>query len=317
MEIPKNKCLIFGCMGIGGGWNANPISMDDEKAAQTAIEAAMEIGISTFDHADIYTFGKAETVFGRVLKNEPGLRQKMVLQSKASISLGRGPNNSNIYNCSREYLQRHVASIASRLQTDYLDILLLHRPDALMNAEEVAETFYALKKQGLVQHFGVSNMSIHQIQLLKKYWSEPLVTNQLQLSLGYSLALDLGVSVNTRLIPYDSGMQGMLEYCQIQDMTIQAYSPLDRGKYVELPAEPLTGRDLATAQLVAQLSEEHRTTPSAIALAWLFMIPGTIQPIIGTKNPKRIRACKDALSVVLSREEWYSLWITARGENLP
>jgi predicted oxidoreductase len=137
------------------------------------------------------------------------------------------------------------------------------------------------------------------------------------LSLGHSLALDLGVSVNTRLIAYDCAMQGMIEYCQLHDMAIQAWSPLDRGKYIEQPHELLSGKELETAQMVAQFAERHHVTRTAIALAWLLKIPGTVQPIIGTTKPERIGACKDATTVQLSRDEWYQLWLTARGENLP
>jgi predicted oxidoreductase len=317
MERQNNKCLIYGCMGLGGGWNTNPVSMEDEHAAAAAIHAALEIGITRFDHADIYTFGKAEEVFGRVMKNDPGLRGRIILQSKTGIHLRQGPKNANTYNFGREYLLQQVRIIVKRLQTDYLDILLLHRPDALMNAAEVAETFYELKKQGLVKQFGVSNMSVPQIQLLQKYWTEPLAANQLQLSLRHSLVLDIGVSVNTRLIPYDSGMQGMLEYCQLHDIAIQAYGPLDRGLFTGTQGDPLTGRDLETAQLVAHFAERHSVTPSAVVLAWLLMIPGTVQPIIGTTKPERIHACKEATTLRMSHEEWYQLWITARGENLP
>ena len=317
MERHKDKCLIYGCMRLGGGWNSVPVSSDDENKARAAIDAALEIGIDTFDHADIYTFGKAEEVFGRVLKNDPGLREKIILQSKTGIHLGQGPKNANTYNFSKEYLLHQVSLIVKRLQTDYLDVLLLHRPDSLMNAAEIAETFFALKKQGLVKEFGVSNMSIHQIQLLQTYWTEPFAANQVQLSLGHSLALDIGVSVNTRMIPYDSGMQGMIEYCQLHDMAIQAWSPLDRGLYTDNAHETRTDTERDTARLVAHCAEQHGVTPSAIVLAWLFMIPGTVQPIIGTSDPERIRACKGAATVRLSREEWYQLWITARGENLP
>ena len=210
MDLHKDRCLIYGCMGLGGGWNADPVTRDDERNAAAAIHAALETGIDTFDHADIYTFGKAEEVFGRVLKSEPGLREKMIVQSKVGIHLRRGPKNANTYNFSREYILQQVHIMVTRLGTGYLDMLLLHRPDSLMNAAEVAETFHALRKEGLVRNFGVSNMNIHQIQLIQKFWTEPLAANQLQLSLGHSLVLDMGVSVNTRLIPYDSGMQGML-----------------------------------------------------------------------------------------------------------
>ena len=317
MDTNKNKSLIYGCMGLGGGWNRNPVTKADEKVAEMAIEAAMEIGISVFDHADIYNFGKAEEVFGRILKHRPSLRAEMVLQSKVGICRGKNPGDSSIYNLSKSYIVEQVDGILKRLQTDHLDVLLLHRPDVLMVAEEVAETLNLLWRKGKVNHFGVSNMSVSQVKNLQNCCDELLVANQLQLSLGHSLLLDLGVAVNTRLITVDSGMQGMLEYCQEQDMVIQAWSSLDRGLYIDTPHGQLTEKQQATAKLVAALAEKYVTTLTSILLAWLRMIPGNIQPIIGSTKPKRILACKDAISLNISHDDWYELWISARGEKLP
>lgn len=317
MKPNETKSLIYGCMGLGGGWNRNPITAADEKIADEAIEAAMGIGISIFDHADIYTLGKAEEVFGRILKHRPSLRQAMVLQSKVGICLGVGPGGSNIYNLSKTYIIEQVEAILRRLHTDHLDILLLHRPDVLMVAEEVAETFSQLKRQGKVNFFGVSNMSVSQVKNLQRCWPEPLVANQLQLSLGHSLLLDLGIAVNTRLVSVDSGMHGILEYCQEAGMAIQTWSSLDKGLYTETPLGKLTPRQQETARMVAALAEKYRTTSASIALAWLMMIPGNIYPIVGSTKPERILACKDAATLRLSREEWYGLWISARGEKLP
>lgn len=317
MEFHGTRSLIYGCMGLGGGWNTTPITKADERNAEEAIEAAMEIGISIFDHADIYAYGKAEEVFGRILKHKPRLRNRIVLQSKVGICRGLGPNGANIYNLSKNYIIEAVEGILSRLQTEYLDVLLLHRPDALMHAEEIAAAFSQLKQQGKVNHFGVSNMSVRQVSNIQLYCDEYMVANQLQLSLGHTLLLDVGVSVNTRLVSVDSGLQGMLEYCQEKSMAIQAYSSLDKGLYTETPLDKLTPSQQETSTMVAALAHKYNTTSASIVLAWLMMIPGTIQPIIGTTKPSRILACKDALSIKLTREEWYSLWILARGEKLP
>ncbi|SDC71914.1 aldo/keto reductase [Williamwhitmania taraxaci] len=317
MNPIKSKSLIYGCMGLGGGWNQNSITAADERVAEMAIEAAMEIGISIFDHADIYTYGKAEEVFGRILKRRPSLRSEMVLQSKVGICRGANPGDSSIYNLSKTYIIAQVEGILRRLQTDQLDILLLHRPDALLVAEEVAETFDHLKQQGKVKQFGVSNMSVSQVRNLQRCCTDPLVANQLQLSLGHTLMLDLGVAVNTRLVAVDSGMQGVLEYCQETGMTIQTWSSLDKGLYTETPHSQLTDKQQETSKIVAALAEKYSTTPASIVLAWLMMIPMNIHPIIGSTKPSRILACKDASSINITREEWYGLWISARGEKLP
>ncbi len=317
MNPIKSKSLIYGCMGLGGGWNQNSITAADERVAEMAIEAAMEIGISIFDHADIYTYGKAEEVFGRILKRRPSLRSEMVLQSKVGICRGANPGDSSIYNLSKTYIIAQVEGILRRLQTDHLDILLLHRPDALLVAEEVAEAFDQLKQQGKVKQFGVSNMSVSQVRNLQRCCTDPLVANQLQLSLAHTLMLDLGVAVNTRLVTVDSGMQGILEYCQETGMTIQTWSSLDKGLYTETPHSQLTDKQQETSKLVAALAEKYSTTPASIVLAWLMMIPGNIHPIIGSTKPSRILACKDASLINITREEWYGLWISARGEKLP
>lgn len=317
MKTGQINCLIYGCMGLGGGWNRNPLTSDDEKTAHEAIYAALEIGIERFDLADIYAYSKAEEVFGKVIKSNPGLRKKIILQSKSGIMVGKGPDNSNIYNFNKDYLVQQVRAILKRLQTDYLDIFLLHRPDILTHASEIAETFHYLREEGYVKQFGVSNMSVDQIRLIQNYWKEGLVANQIRLSLGHSLALDIGVSINTSMIPYDSGLQGMLEFCQINNVAIQAWGSLDHGLYTRKPLASLNGKELETARLVATLAGKYNVPENSIVLAWLLMIPATIQPIIGTTNPERVRACKAALEVKMSHEEWYELWITARGKRLP
>ncbi len=317
MKTGQSNCLIYGCMGLGGGWNRNPLTPNDEKTAHEAIYAALETGIERFDHADIYAYGKAEEVFGKVIKSNPGLRNKIILQSKSGIMLGKGPDNSNIYNFNKDYLIQQVRGILKRLQTDYLDIFLLHRPDILSHASEIAETFHYLREEGYVKQFGVSNMSVSQIRLIQNYWKEGLVANQIRLSLEHSMAVDIGVSINTSMIPYDSGLQGMLEFCQINNMAIQAWGSLDRGLYTGKPHASLDRKELETAKLVSKLAGKFNVPENSILLAWLLMIPGTIQPIIGTTKPERIRACKKALEVKMSHEEWYELWITARGKPLP
>ena len=310
------KELIYGCMGLGGSWDNSPPSADDFRLAEKAVEAALEAGITYFDHADIYTLGNAETVFGELLKNNSSLRTKIILQSKAGICLHEGVLNSSIYDSSGTYLTQQVEAILKRLHTDYLDVFMLHRPDALMNPKEVGATFNALKKAGKVKRFGVSNMSVSQIQAIQKYCDEPLVANQIQLSLGHSLVLDSGVLVNTKNEIDFNGVEGLLEYGQANKLSIQAYGSLDGGRFTG-NVSLITDDDKNTITLINELAEKYNTTSASISLAWLFKIPGTIQPIIGSTNSKRIAACKDATTIDLSRLDWYNLWITARGEKLP
>ena len=303
-------------MGLGGSWDNSPPSADDFRLAENVVEAALEAGINYFDHADIYTLGNAETVFGELLKNNSSLRTKIILQSKAGICLHEGVLNSSIYDSSGTYLTQQVEAILKRLHTDYLDVFMLHRPDALMNPKEVGATFNALKKAGKVKRFGVSNMSVSQIQAIQKYCDEPLVANQIQLSLGHSLVLDSGVLVNTKNEIDFNGVEGLLEYGQANKLSIQAYGSLDGGRFTG-NVSLITDDDKNTITLINELAEKYNTTSASISLAWLFKIPGTIQPIIGSTNSKRIAACKDATTIDLSRLDWYNLWITARGEKLP
>ncbi len=309
------KELIYGCMGLGGSWDDTPITSKDIMVAEKAVEAALEAGISYFDHANIYTLGKAEQVFGEVLKNNAGLRSRITLQSKAGICIREGAN-SNIYNASKDYLIQQVEQILNRLQINYLDVFMVHRPDPLMDPEEVADAFRTLKKAGKVKEFGLSNMSLHQINAIQQYCDDPLVANQIELSLAHSLVVDSGVLVNRSNRQDYNGVEGLTEYMQKHNMAIQAYSSLAGGRYTgntNLTSE----EDRETIVLLSQTAEKYNTTSAAILLAWLFKIPGTIQPIIGTTNPDRIMACKDAVNIELSREDWYNLWIAARGERIP
>lgn len=303
-------------MGLGGAWNTDPLTAEDISIADAAIDAALEIGITYFDHADIYTLGKAETVFGKLLQNRPSLREKIVLQSKAGIRLKEGPMNSSIYDFSQKYLIQQVDVILKRLQTDYLDVFMLHRPDPLMHPAEVASTFRILKEAGKVKKFGLSNMSMHQISTIQQYCDEPLVANQIELSLAHSLVVDAGVMVNRDNTHDFNGVEGLLAYMQQHKMAIQAYSALAGGRYTG-NTKLASKEDKKTTELINQTAEKYNTTSTSILLAWLFKIPGTIQPIVGTTNPDRIKACKDAIAIELSREDWYNLWINARREKLP
>ncbi|NMO96363.1 aldo/keto reductase [Paenibacillus lemnae] len=315
-NIPASR-IVMGCMGLGGGWDESPLTAEHVKQAHEAVEAALSVGINMFDHADIYTLGKAEQVFGQVLKERPELREQILLQSKCGIRFA-GPNGvPSRYDFSKKHILHSVDRSLERLGVEYLDILLLHRPDPLMDPAEVAEALETLKSSGKVRHFGVSNMHAGQISLLQSYTNIPFVVNQLQMSLQHVGWLDAGVRVNRGNSKDNIFPEGTLEYCQQHHIQIQAWGPLAQGVYTGRPVENMPESIQETAAMVQRLAAEKETTPEAVLLAWLMKHPAGIQPVIGTKHPERIRACGGAELVELSREEWYSLYVSSRGSDLP
>ncbi|WEK55138.1 MAG: aldo/keto reductase [Candidatus Cohnella colombiensis] len=321
--LPLNKNgftasqLVLGCMGLGGGWNQNPLSDNDYKQAHEAVEAALSIGINMFDHANIYTFGKAEKVFGRVLKERPELRDQIILQSKCGIRMAMGDGERGRFDFSKEHILESVDGILTRLGIEKLDILLLHRPDPLVEPEEVAEAFAQLKSAGKVGRLGVSNMSSGQMKLLQAYLDEPLVANQLEMSLLKLDWLDTVVHVNQEAGKLSSFPEGTIEYCRLENVQLQAWSPLARGLFSGQDITTASAEVQSTAALVARLAEEKGVSREAIVLAFLMRHPANIQPVIGTASPQRIIACGDASKVTLTREEWYDLYVTSRGRVMP
>ncbi|MDA3905415.1 MAG: aldo/keto reductase [Bacteroidales bacterium] len=311
----NERNLIYGCMGLGGSWNKNSLTNEDQKKADNIIETALYAGITHFDHADIYNFGKAEQAFGNYLKRNQSLREKLFIQSKTGIIINGGSLGSSIYNLSQNYISNQVDQILKRLSTDYLDALLLHRPDPLTAMEDIAATIHLLKKSGKVKTFGVSNMSTAQIQLLQSYLEEPLISNQIELNLSQSMLLDLEVWVNRVESPKEVGLGGLLAYSQEHNLSLQAYSPLVKGRYSNEGVKD--EKDKITLKLIEELAEKYKSSISGILLAWLWRIPANIQPVIGTTNLKRIQESAAALNVNLSREDWYALWINAKGKKLP
>ncbi|AJY75222.1 aldo/keto reductase [Paenibacillus beijingensis] len=309
--------LVLGCMGLGGGWDNSPVTAEHIKEGHAAVEAALESGITMFDHADIYTRGKAEQVFGQILRDKPDLRESIIIQSKCGIKLGSGEDGSNHFDFSEAHITSSVDGILQRLGVEYLDILLLHRPDPLMEPEEVARAFARLKESGKVRYFGVSNMSAGQIRLLQAYTEEPIVANQLEMSLERIGFLETGVHVNQEAAKDNVFPEGTLEFCRLENIQLQAWSPLAKGLFSGRPLDDQPDHVKKTAQLVGRLAEEKGTTREAVVLAWLMTHPAAIQPVIGTSNPARIRACKDAARLRLTRSEWYNLYTASRGKVLP
>jgi len=304
-------------MGLGGSWSAEPYTSADVDQAAAAVEAAREAGITLFDHADIYRSGKAEAVFGEVLARTPGLRERIRLQTKCGIRLGENGLDA-YYDLSGEAILERVNGSLARLKTDYVDVLMLHRPDPLLDPAEVAAAVGRLMAEGKVRAVGVSNMSAAQIELLQDRLEAPVVANQLEMSLAARAWLESTVLVNHTDGTDYSFPHGTVEHCVRRGIGLQAYGALAQGRYTGAAG----GGDAAareTADLVAAMAAEKGTTGEALVLGWLMKHPAGISPVIGSANPERIRACAGAADVAaaMTRPEWYRLWITARGSNIP
>ena len=314
-HLPSASRLVFGCMGLGGGWTTTPFDEDDVRAAHAAVDAALEAGITVFDHADIYTFGKAESVFGRMLAERPDLRASILLQSKCGIRFAddAGPKR---YDASASWITHSVDGTLARLGIERLDALLLHRPDPLMEPAEIAEAFTALRASGKVDHFGVSNMSGAQMQWLQAALDAPLVANQIELGLGALAWLEEGVTVGQGAAAEVGFTAGTLEYCRASGVQLQAWGPLSQGRFSRAP-EDAAPAERSTASVVAEMAGRYAVPPEAIVLAFLLRHPARIQPVLGTTDPARIAACARALEIELAREDWYALYEVARGGELP
>ncbi|RDU38336.1 aldo/keto reductase [Neobacillus piezotolerans] len=309
--------LVLGCMGFAGDWDTGVIEKGELLEAERGLDTALESGITMFDHADIYKRGKAEEVFGKCLNNRAGLREKIIIQSKCGIRFA-DTENPGRYDFSKNHILGAVDGILGRLGTDYLDILLLHRPDPLMEPEEVAEAFSTLMESGKVRNFGVSNMNVAQMKLLQAYIGSPLVVNQMEMSLKKLDWLDQGVHVNQPAGLGTNFAEGLIEHCMLETIQLQAWAPLAKGIYSG-KEDFMSAAEKETAELVARMAEEKETTKESIVLGWLMRHPANIQPVIGTTNPGRIQNCQDAprQAKLMTREEWYKLYISSRSKRLP
>lgn len=275
--------------------------------ADVHIHSAVEAGIDFFDHADIYAGGKAEEVFGDVVAASPGMREQLMIQTKCGIRHG-------FFDFSKEHIVQSVENSLKRLKTDYVDVLLLHRPDTLMEPEEVAEAFDYLEQKGMVKHFGVSNLNPLQIELLKKNVKQPLLFNQLQLSIMVSGMIDAGFNVNmtnSASVVHDGGI---LEYSRLHDMTIQPWSPFQYGFFEGV----FLGNDKFPElnEVIGRLAAEKGVADTAIAIAWLLRHPASMQPIVGTTNTQRLLDIAKASDITLTRQDWYEIY-RAAGNKLP
>ncbi|WP_057485147.1 aldo/keto reductase [Streptococcus agalactiae] len=277
------------------------------KQAEEVVGTALDLGINFFDHADIYGGGLSELRFRDAIKHLNVNRDKMIIQSKCGIREG-------YFDFSKEYILSSVDGILERLGTEYLDFLILHRPDVLVEPEEVAEAFTKLRAEGKVKHFGVSNQNRFQMELLQSYLDEPLAVNQLQLSPAHTPMFDAGLNVNMlnkASIEYDDGI---VDYCRLKRVTIQAWSPfqidLSRGLFVNHPDY----KELN--ETIAKLAKNYNVSSEAIVIAWILRHPAQIQAIVGSMNPSRLKAIDKANDIALTREEWYDIYRSA-GNILP
>ena len=280
------------------------------KEVEELVETALSIGINAFDLADIYGRGRCEELLGLVLKNRPDLREEMWIQSKCGIRI----EEFTYFDFSKDYIIKSVDGILQRLKIDHLDSLLLHRPDALMESNQVAEAFDLLYKQGKVRNFGVSNQNPMMMELLKKDVKQPLAVNQLQLSAAFTPRFESGFHVNMEDSQAAMRDGSIFEYCQLHDVVIQAWSVLQFGYF----KGNFVGNEKFQAlnQVLDRLAFKYGVTSSTIAISWILRYPAKMQAVVGTTNPKHLREVSQAANFSLTRKEWYEIYLAA-GNNLP
>ncbi len=295
LEVPV---IAVGCMRINSLGKA-----DAERFVQTALEE----GAKFFDHADIYGGGTCEEIFADAIHMNDDVREKIILQSKCGIRKGQ-------FDFSKEHILASVDGILKRLKTDYLDVLLLHRPDALVEPEEVAEAFDLLESAGKVRHFGVSNQNPMQMQLLQKSLKQPIVANQLQLSITNATMISSGINVNMENASAVNRDGSVLDYCRLKDITIQPWSPFQYGFFegVFLGNEKFPELN----RKIDEIAAKYQVSNTTIAIAWILRHPAHMQPVTGTMNPDRLKDCCKAADIRLTREEWYEIY-RAAGNVLP
>ena len=280
------------------------------KEVEELVETALSVGINAFDLADIYGRGRCEELLGLVLKNRPDLREEMWIQSKCGIRI----EEFTYFDFSKDYIIKSVDGILQRLKIDHLDSLLLHRPDALMESDQVAEVFDLLYKQGKVRDFGVSNQNPMMMELLKKDVKQPLAVNQLQLSAAFTPGFESGFHVNMEDSQAAMRDGSIFEYCKLHDVVIQAWSVLQFGYF----KGNFVGNEKFQAlnQVLDRLAIKYGVTSSTIAISWILRYPAKMQAVVGTTNPKHLREVSQAANFSLTRKEWYEIYLAA-GNNLP
>ncbi|MDR3212071.1 MAG: aldo/keto reductase [Planctomycetota bacterium] len=296
LQVPR---LAVGCMRI---------DKLEKAAAESFIQACLEAGANFFDHADVYADGECEKIFANAIGMKASIRDQFILQSKCGIV------KDVSFDFRKDHILRSVDASLKRLQTDYLDVLLLHRPDALVEPEEVAAAFDHLENTGKVRNFGVSNQKPMQIKLLQKFVRQPIAANQLQLSIAYATLISQGLHVNMqdeRSFDHDGSV---LDFCRLEDITVQPWSPFQfgffQGVFLDNPKFPKLNA------AVDALAAKYQVSNVTIAFAWLLRHPAKMQPVTGTMNIQRIKDCIKAETIELSHEDWYKIYLGA-GNILP
>jgi predicted oxidoreductase len=298
--------LSYGCWRLAGTWNPREVTPETEAAGRRALCAAVEAGYTTFDHADIYCRGACERIFGQVLRENPGWRERMVIVTKCGIRSPDDPPGAPYrYDFSSQHIVSSCEASLQRLNIDTIDVFLLHRPDYLMDPEEVAAAFTRLRASGKVREFGVSNFRPFQVTALGRAYERPLVVNQVEMSLAHLDPLE----------------DGTLDQCLTEGITPMAWSPLAGGRLGDGSRRVLPSQEAyQTAEINRQLdamAANLGASRTAVALAWLLRHPAGIVPVVGSVDPTRIREAVKADTLRLSREDWYQLLTVARGCRLP
>lgn len=291
-------CAAMGCMRIADM---------DVRSLEALIMTALEGGVDFFDHADFYGNHQSEVRFGEVLAANPSLRDRMIVQSKCGIRTG-------FYDSSYEHIVASAENSLRKLHTDHLDALLIHRPDALAEPEEIARAFRDLKESGKVRYFGVSNHNPMQMEVLQQAVGERLLFNQMQMSVVHTGMIDQGINVNTTFPGSVDRDGGVLEYCKLKKIVLQVWSPFQygfiEGVFLDNPDFPEVNR------ILDEMAEKYGVTKTAMVVAWLTRIPMMIQVISGTTNPERMKQIISGANTQISREDWYAIY-RAAGNRLP
>jgi predicted oxidoreductase len=288
-----------------GFWRMDKIGKTE---AETFVKSALDMGAYFFDHADVYGRGLAEEMFADAVGMNPQVREKIIIQTKCGIRPGAA------FDFSKAHILKAADASLKRLRTEYIDVLLLHRPDALVEPEEVAEAFGALQGAGKVRWFGVSNQKPMQIELLRKYVKQPIVTNQMQLSIAHAGMIRQGIHVNTMDDAAADRDGSVLDYCRLRDITIQIWSPFqygfNQGTFLGNPKFPELNAK------IDEIAKKYSVSNTTIAMAWLLRHPARFQPVTGTMKSERLRDCVKAAEITLTRDEWYAIYLAA-GNVLP
>ncbi|MFG0249165.1 MAG: aldo/keto reductase family oxidoreductase [Phycisphaeraceae bacterium JB051] len=299
---PESSRLIYGCMRIAGSWDPKDYDDEQKKLAYAAIDAAVQAGYTHFDHADIYAHTLCETIFGGYLADNPGLREKIMITTKCGIRFG----DPKTFDWSYDHIVNSARKSLERLKCGSIDVLLLHRPDYLVEADEVARAFETLKTEGTVKYFGLSNCNVQRVELIRQAVGDSLVCNQLELH-------------PLRVSPWKGPWEdGTLDHLKRRNITPTAWSPLAGGRLAKRSVcdEPDSVREHVQDTLV-KIGKKYDADMATMTMAWLLRHPSGILPIVGSRTPQRITAMAKADDIELSRVDWYEIYTAAYGKNLP